>query len=126
MLLFSLLFFFFFKLRDTQISSKGHHCGYPDPEGYTYFGKLVQGGVVARDDRDGWGATGPNMQDGVEVAAGPGQRGRLGTCAGGLAVHAGLYTGPKQKPLHTWSKNSGNKVIATYSSLHFCLLRQTN
>lgn len=74
MLLFS-AFVFFFKLRDTQISSKGHHCGYPDPEGYTYFGKLVQGGVVARDDRDGWGTTGPNMQDGVEVAAGPGQRG---------------------------------------------------
>lgn len=48
------------------------------------------------------------------------------TCAGGPAVHAGLYTGPKQRPLHTWSENSGNKVIATYSSLHFCLLRQTN
>lgn len=79
---------------------------------------------MARDGRDGWGTTGPNMQDGVEVAAGPGQRGW--GHAGGLAVHAGLYTGPKQRPLHTWSKNSGNKVIATYSSLHFCLLRQTN
>lgn len=63
---------FFFKLRDTQISPKGHRCGYPDPEGYTYFGKLVQGGVVARDGRDGWGATGPNMQDSVEAAAGRG------------------------------------------------------
>lgn len=85
--------FFFFKLRDTQISPKGHRCGYPDPEGYTYFGRLVQGGVVARDGRDGWGATGPNMQDGVEVAAGP------GSGAGDmLAVHAGLYTGPKQRP----------------------------
>lgn len=116
MLLFSWVFF---KLRDTQISSKGHRCGYPDPEGYTYFGKLVQGGVVARGDGDGWGTTGPNMQDGVVAAAGPG--------AGlGHAVHAGLYTGPEQRPLHTWSKNSGNKVIATYSSLHFCLLRQTN
>lgn len=75
MLLFSFCLFVFFKLRDTQISPKGHRCGYPDPEGSTYFGRVVQGGVVARDGRDGWGTTGPNMQDGVEVAAGPGQRG---------------------------------------------------
>lgn len=82
MLLFSWVFF---KLRDTQISSKGHRCGYPDPEGYTYFGKLVQGGVVARGDGDGWGTTGPNMQDGVVAAAGLGAG--PGTCRARRALH---------------------------------------
>lgn len=78
---------------------------------------------MARDDGDGELQV-PTCRT-VWSGSGAGAAG-LGTCSGGLAVHAGLYTGPKQRPLHTWSKNSGNKVIATYSSLHFCLLRQTN
>ncbi|KAF2988434.1 hypothetical protein EK904_014796 [Melospiza melodia maxima] len=34
------------------------------------------------------------------------QRGRGSGAGDMLAVHAGLYTGPKQRPLHTWRKNS--------------------
>ncbi|KAM6049076.1 uncharacterized protein VSU04_012358 [Chlamydotis macqueenii] len=117
---------------------------HPDPERYTYYGKLVQAGIIATGNGDGLETRHPNMQRPTSAGCSTLREegvllgcirltclgsGRLGPSHAAACTQCSNPTNPtvqKVRPLHIWSKNSGNKVIATYSSLHFCLLRQTN
>lgn len=71
----------------------------------TYFGKLVQGGVVARDDRDGWGNQ--RSQHAGRCGGGSGAGAAGWGHAGGLALHRAK----KQRPLHT----PGVRTVVTKS-----------
>ncbi|XP_075296177.1 uncharacterized protein LOC142363717 [Opisthocomus hoazin] len=114
-------------------------AAHADPERYTCYVKLAPAGTPATGSRDGAGATRPTGTPTARAAlrCATGGRSLLGAFAPRASerphrpqsrsrLHAVLCTGQERGPLHSWSKNSGNKVIATYSSLHFCLLRQTN